>query len=198
MRIKLKICGVADLIEAIEIDRIGVDYIGVVNDPSSPRYRPTEFIAELKKYITTPVVSVRVSGDITPFYNTSADYVQIHRVLRDDELEVITTYSKKTILYVPASLKYIGYLKKAQRVTDLILFDSPVKGVRSDPRVLRTLLGHHPDAGVGGGINLDNVHEYLSLEPGWIDVSSGVEIYPGRKDLGLVRRLKEVIDSWRR
>ncbi len=195
---KLKICGVTDTMDAIEISKMGVDYIGIVNDPSSPRYRPVEFIAELRKYIMTPVVSVRISGDITSFYNSPADYIQIHRVLRDEELELITTYSRKTILYVPASLEYIGYLKKVQRVTDLILFDSPVKGVRSDPRVLRILLDYHPGAGVGGGINPDNIYEYLSLEPGWIDVSSGVEIYPGRKDLRLVRRLKEVVDTWRR
>ncbi|ADM28516.1 N-(5'phosphoribosyl)anthranilate isomerase (PRAI) [Ignisphaera aggregans DSM 17230] len=198
MRIKLKICGVTSIEDAIEISRIGVDYIGVVNDLSSPRYRPLQFIDELKKYISTPIVSVRVSGDITTFYNTSADYIQIHRVLSDEELEIVTTFSKKTILYVPASLDYIDYLKKAQRATDLILFDSPKKGIRSDPKILRILLNYHPDAGVGGGINIENIHEYLALEPKWIDVSSGVEISIGKKDLNLVKRLKEAVDSWRR
>jgi len=198
MRIKLKICGVTSIEDAIEISRIGIDYIGVINDPSSPRYRPLQFIDELKKYISTPIISVRVYGVIITFYNTSADYIQIHRVLSDEELEIVTTYSKKTILYVPASLGYIDYLKKVQRATDLILFDSPEKGIRSDPKILRILLNYHPDAGVGGGINIENVHEYLALEPKWIDVSSGVEISIGKKDLNLVRRLKEVVDSWRR
>jgi phosphoribosylanthranilate isomerase len=42
------------------------------------------------------------------------------------------------------------------------------------------------------------VYDYLALEPGWLDVSSGVEICVGKKDLDKVRRLKEAISSWRR
>lgn len=199
MVVKLKVCGVVHLDNAIELERIGVDFIGIVNDVHSPRYRPVEFISEVKKHVkSTPIVSVRIYGDIASFYNVDADYVQIHRVLKDHELDLLSTFSKKTILYVPASLEYVDYLKKAQRVTNYILFDSVNKGLKTNPKVLRILLDYHPDAGVAGGISPWNVYEYLELEPGWIDVSSGVEVSPGRKDLDLVRKLKEAIYRWRR
>lgn len=198
MRVKLKICGVASIDDAIEIDRIGVDFIGMVTDPISPRYVPEDIVAEVRKHVSTPVVSVKVRGSPAELANSFADYVQVHRVLSIDELEELASFnSKRFILYVPASLDYIDYLKKVQRYFDLVLFDSPAKGRPSDPKVLKTLLDYHPGAGVAGGITLENVHLYLALEPGWIDVSSGVEVRPGKKDLDKVRRLREVVYKWR-
>lgn len=199
MRIKLKICGIKSLQNAIDVSRMGVDFIGFVAEPSSPRYVPEDVISEAKKLIeTTPIVYVKASGSIEDMVKNSADFIQIHRVLEDRELDTLQTYNRKFILYVPASLDYIGYLRKVQRYSDYVLFDSPTKGVRSDPRILKTLLDYHSDAGVAGGITIDNVYEYLQLEPGWIDVSSGVEVAPGIKDLNKVRILKEVVHSWRR
>ncbi|MEM1645666.1 MAG: phosphoribosylanthranilate isomerase [Ignisphaera sp.] len=199
MRIKLKICGVANLDDALEIDRIGVDFIGVVTDPVSPRYVSEEFVAKLKNMVSTPIVSVKVHGAIETLVNSYADYIQIHRILKDNEIETLSTYNtKKFILYVPASLDYLDYLKKVQRYFSLILFDSPTKGMPSNPKVLRILLDYHRDAGVAGGITLENVHEFLELEPGWIDVSSGVEIHPKKKDLEKIGKLKEVVYTWRK
>lgn len=198
MRIKLKICGIKSLQNAIEVSKLSVDLIGFVAEPTSPRYVPEEVIEEAKEIIKTPIVYVRASGPIEVMIKTSANFIQIHRILEDKELETLKTYNRKFILYVPASLNYINYLKKVQKYSDLILFDSPIKGSRSDPRVLRVLLDYHPDAGVAGGITVDNVHEYLELEPGWIDVSSSVEVSPGVKDLNKVRILKEVVHSWKR
>jgi phosphoribosylanthranilate isomerase len=102
------------------------------------------------------------------------------------------------VLYVPALRSALPYLLKVQRYTDMILFDSPRKGVRSDPLELKVLLSYHPDAGVGGGITLENIYDYLVLEPVWIDVSSGVEVYSGKKDIEKVKRLKEVVASWKK
>lgn len=199
MRVKLKICGVTNLHDAIEIDRIGVDLIGVVTDSSSIRYAPEEFVRELKREISTPVVSVKVKGSVRDLAESFADYIQIHRVLAREEIEELSVYdTRRFIIYVPASLDFIDYLRQVQKYFDKILFDSPQKGTPSDPVVLKTLLDYHSGAGVAGGISLENVHRYLELEPGWIDVSSGVESYPGRKDIEKVRRLREVVYSWRR
>ncbi|MDK6028084.1 phosphoribosylanthranilate isomerase [Ignisphaera sp. 4213-co] len=198
MRIKLKICGVVNIEDAIEIDRIGVDFIGMVTDPASPRYVPETVVDEVRKIVHTPIVSVKVHGTPSDFAKSKASYVQIHRVLSDEELEELASFdTRRFILYVPASLDYLHYLKKVQRYFKMVLFDAPIKGVRSDPKVLRLLLDHHREAGVAGGITLENVHLYLELEPMWIDVSSGVEIRPGKKDLDKVRRLKEVVHQWR-
>ena len=198
MRIKLKICGVASIDDAVEIDRIGVDFIGMVTDPISPRYVPEDIVAEVRRRISTPVVSVKVRGSPAELANSFADYIQVHRVLSDNEIEELASFNtRRFIVYVPASLDYVDYLKKVQRYFDLVLLDSLVKGLPSDPKILKTLLDYHPGAGVAGGITLENAHLYLALEPGWIDVSSSVEIRPGKKDLDKVRRLREVVFKWR-
>uniref|UniRef100_A0A7J3ZJS1 N-(5'-phosphoribosyl)anthranilate isomerase n=1 Tax=Fervidicoccus fontis TaxID=683846 RepID=A0A7J3ZJS1_9CREN len=198
MRVKLKVCGVARIDDARAVADVGVDFIGVITDPVSPRSVNREFVEEVKRAVSTPVVEVIVTFHVSACATSKADYVQIHRVLTDEELEILTTFGKKTILYVPASRSALPYLLKAQMYTDLILFDSPKKGLRSDPLELKLLLDYHPDAGIGGGITVENVYDYLVLEPGWIDVSSGVEVYPGKKDIEKVRRLREVVTTWKR
>jgi len=198
MKPKLKICGVTNKDDAKALDAIGVDAIGVVTDPESPRCVGRELISKLKGFVNSPVVEVIISSPLSKARTSVADYVQVHRLLREEELEEVSTMSKKVILYVPASLEAIPYLLRAQRYSDLILLDSPRKGLKSDPKILKVLLDYHPGAGVGGGISPENVYDYLALEPGWLDVSSGVEICVGKKDLDKVRRLKEAISSWRR
>lgn len=198
MRVKLKICGVTNMEDAKALEALGVDFIGVVTDAVSPRYVERNFVRELKRSVETPVVEVLVSSPLSMVITSVADYVQIHRVLRGEELEELSTMSKRVILYVPAVREAIPYLLRAQRFTNLVLFDAPRKGLKSDPSILKTLLEYHPGAGVGGGITLENVYEYLVLEPGWLDVSSGVEVCVGKKDVSKVRKLKEVIASWRR
>lgn len=198
MRIKLKICGITSIEDAIGVDSIGVDFIGMVTDPSSPRYVTENLVEKVKNIVSTPVVSVKVRGTPVELIKSRADYIQVHRVLSDEELEALACFdTRRIIVYVPASLEYIQYLKRVQRYFSLVLFDSPIKGVPSDPRVLRILLDHHSGAGVAGGIRLENVHLYLELEPGWIDVSSGVEISTGKKDLEKVKKLKEVVHGWK-
>jgi phosphoribosylanthranilate isomerase len=198
MRVKLKICGVTNVNDAKAIAAVGADFIGVVTDPVSPRFVNRKLVEDVKSVMQIPVVEVIVTSPVSKVATSSADYVQIHRILSDEELEELTTLSKKTVLYVPALRSALPYLLKVQRYTDMILFDSPRKGVRSDPLELKVLLSYHPDAGVGGGITLENIYDYLVLEPVWIDVSSGVEVYSGKKDIEKVKRLKEVVASWKK
>jgi phosphoribosylanthranilate isomerase len=41
--------------------------------------------------------------------------------------------------------------------------------------------------GIAGGINPSNIKDYVELNPAWIDISSGVESFPGKKDLDKVK-----------
>lgn len=195
MSIKLKICGVGNLADAIALDNMdGVDYIGMINDPSSPRFVPDIEILKTLNFIKKPLVSVKVNGSIANMVRFPTKFVQIHRVLRKEELEELSTIGdRNVILYVPASLEYVYYLKEVQKYTDYILIDSPKKGIKVNKEVVKKLLDLHPDAGVGGGITPYNIEDFVQLNPGWIDVSSGVEFYPGKKDLSKVRKLVEVI-----
>ncbi|WP_338601536.1 N-(5'-phosphoribosyl)anthranilate isomerase [Sulfolobus tengchongensis] len=197
MVVKLKICGNATLSDIIEISKLDVDYVGIVTDPISQRFAKKEFIGFVKKYIGKPIVNVmvniQINNKIVDELKTS-DYIQIHRVLNDSELEILRSYdTKRIILYVPASFEYKKYLDKVVNIVDMVLIDSVRKGVSVDFNVFASFIREYPNLGVGGKINIENALSFINLNPAWIDISSSVEIYPGKKDLTKVKKIVEVV-----
>ncbi|MDT7861147.1 MAG: N-(5'-phosphoribosyl)anthranilate isomerase [Saccharolobus sp.] len=196
MAIELKICGNATISDIIELSKLDVDYIGIVTDPISPRFVKREFLSIVKKYTNKPIVSVKVNGDISEMLKDLSviEYVQIHRILTDSELELLRSYdTRRLILYVPASLEYKSYLRKAINITEKILIDSIKKGIEIDINVVKEIFKDYPNLGVGGKINLNNISNFIGLNPKWIDISSSVEIYPGKKSIEKVKKIIEVI-----
>lgn len=196
MAIELKICGNATISDIIELSKLDVDYIGIVTDPISPRFVKREFLSIVKKYTNKPIVSVKVNGDISEMLKdlSVVEYVQIHRILTDSELELLRSYdTRRLILYVPASLEYKSYLRKAINITEKILIDSIKKGIEIDINVVKEIFKDYPNLGVGGKINLNNISNFIGLNPKWIDISSSVEIYPGKKSIEKVKKIIEVI-----
>ncbi|AEB94647.1 phosphoribosylanthranilate isomerase [Metallosphaera cuprina] len=190
---KLKVCGIATLDDAIELAKLNVHMLGFVTDPISPRYVKFDFLNFLKS-LTLPLVSVNVFNIREAIRRTPSNFlIQVHRILNDDEMDIMTTYERKFIMYVPMSERYLPYLEKALNLTGMVLLDLERKSDKPDLNFASKVLKDHPEVGIGGGINLDNVREFLKLEPGWIDVSRGVEDFPGKKNLNKVRKLLEVI-----
>jgi phosphoribosylanthranilate isomerase len=166
--------------------------IGIVNEPSSPRFAKKEFNKMIRTKVSRQVVSVAINHDNL---DLKADLIQVHRILNDDELERLETMStSRFILYVPVSEEGRIYLRKVvSHGFDKVLFDSPRRGLRTSLQLAKELLDVFPDAGLAGGINPENVVDFVSLNPGWLDVSSGVEEYPGKKSRDKVMKIKEVI-----
>ncbi|WP_158613725.1 phosphoribosylanthranilate isomerase [Sulfodiicoccus acidiphilus] len=186
----LKICGLTRIEDALAAR--GADMLGVVLEPSSPRVGSLTLLRDIKSEVKVPAVAVRVSGSLEEMFDLArdADYLQIHRVLTNDELEALSSYEKRKILYVPADLKFLNYLKNACERGDLVLVDSPSKTSATDLKVAAVMLSECSKAGLAGGIGLDNLDSYLKLQPYFLDVSRGVEISPGVKDH---RKLRELI-----
>ena len=86
---KIKICGTNDAVFAAEAVRLGVDYLGFIFEPSSPRYVTVEKAAEivlsldasLRRRVRLVGVFVRETPDeITQtMRRTGLDVVQLHR-----------------------------------------------------------------------------------------------------------------------
>ncbi|TRM90434.1 N-(5'-phosphoribosyl)anthranilate isomerase, partial [Sulfolobus sp. A20-N-G8] len=38
-----------------------------------------------------------------------------------------------------------------------------------------------------------NIYQFITFNPKWIDISSSIEIYPGKKSLDKVKKLVEVV-----
>ncbi|EHP68403.1 MAG: phosphoribosylanthranilate isomerase [Metallosphaera yellowstonensis] len=195
--VKVKICGIATREDAIKLDKLGVDYLGFLLDPVSPRFVKPEFLGLLQGRVSRPKVSVMVNRGPKDILSQSGklftDIFQFHRILSNEELDLIPSLPRKSILYVPASRRYRRYLEEALKVSDMILLDAERKGYPLDMSFVREVLAEYKGIGVGGGINLTNLREFVELDPGWIDVSRGVEDFPGKKNIELVRKLlKEV------
>lgn len=106
---KVKICGVATLDDAVFLSQIGIDMIGIVNEPSSPRFAKREFNRIVKSKVDKPVVGVTVRGSLSL---QAEDMLQVHRVLSLEEISSLTTLNiSNFIFYVPASEEGKEYLK---------------------------------------------------------------------------------------
>ncbi|AAK41174.1 N-(5'-phosphoribosyl)anthranilate isomerase [Saccharolobus solfataricus] len=195
--VKLKICGNATLSDIIEFSKLDVDYLGIITDVVSQRFVKSEFLTFVKRYVEKPIVNVKVNVQISEIERELlvSDYFQIHRVLDDSELELLKSYDfrKRIILYVPASFEYKKYLERAIDTVDMVLVDSVKKGVGVDYNVVSSFLKDYPYLGVGGKISIDNISNFIDLNPAWLDISSSIEIYPGKKDINMVKKIVEVV-----
>ncbi|AGJ62637.1 phosphoribosylanthranilate isomerase [Saccharolobus islandicus] len=195
--VKLKICGNATLSDIIELSKLNVDYIGIITDAISQRFVKSEFLTFVRRYTEKPIVNVKVNILMSEMEKelSISDYLQIHRVLDDLELELLKSYDfrKRIILYVPASFEYKKYLEKAMDTVDMVLIDSVKKGVGVDYKVASSFLKDYPHLGVGGKISIDNISNFIDLNPAWLDISSSIEIYPGKKDINIVKKIVEMV-----
>lgn len=195
--VKLKICGNATLSDIIELSKLSVDYIGIITDAISQRFVKSEFLTFVRRYTEKPIVNVKVNILMSEMEKelSISDYLQIHRVLDDLELELLKSYDfrKRIILYVPASFEYKKYLEKAMDTVNMVLIDSVKKGVGVDYNVASSFLKDYPHLGVGGKISIDNISNFIDLNPAWLDISSSIEIYPGKKDINIVKKIVEMV-----
>lgn len=195
--VKIKFCGISHIEDAILASKYA-DFIGIVTDPVSPRFVKPEFVNMVKSIVQKPVVNVKVNSKIKDIVaETNADYIQIHRILEDSEIEELLSYGNNFILYAPSSMKYEAYFKKlVNRTNYLILVDSERKGEKVTIEVARKWVKEYDKVGIGGGITPDNVRVILELEPYWIDISSGVEKYKSKKDPNKMLKLVEKVRQW--
>lgn len=202
LRVKIKICGITNIEDAVCACKLGADALGFVFHPRSPRYINPHRAKEIISKLNNRVKKVGV------FVNAEANYVK--KIARMCKLNMLQFHGNespsfcrefpryKTIkafrIKDKSSFKDISRYEKA----DYYLFDSFKKGFFGGTgRRFRLLL--FKDAKIdkpfflSGGLNPKNVKSAITLaHPDWVDVSSGLESSVGKKDIKL---LKEFIDE---
>ncbi|MFP3262106.1 MAG: phosphoribosylanthranilate isomerase [Nitrososphaeria archaeon] len=190
---KVKFCGITRIEDAVKAEMLGADMLGFIAQPGQIRYVAPSIIAKAKSVLKVPIVAVKLGMNFMDVLGL-VDYIQIHKVLENNELEELNSYSAKFILYVPSSKEGLNYIRLIDTVHNAVpLIDSAKKGTKVDLEVAKELLNFRPDSGLGGGITPDNVQEYIKINPAWIDVSSGIESAPGKKDEQKMKRIIEVV-----
>lgn len=201
--IRVKICGITTPEDGVLAAGLGASAIGIVFWPNSPRVvdlaRARAIVAALPPLV--PAVGV--------FVNQQAD---ARRIAADVGLAAVQFHGDET----PDS--YRGFpirVIKAVAVRD----ESAIDAARAVPDAADVLLDAHDPARRGGtgkridwtiaaeiasrrpvilsgGLNPSNVAEAIeAVRPAAIDVSSGVESAPGRKDPAKLRALFDILHS---
>lgn len=206
MKVKLKVCGVTSLEDARVAIDCGAEYLGFNFYPKSPRYIPPRFARAIIEQAPSEVISVGVfvnearpedvieilqasgarmaqlHGDESPDYCARIGADRVIKALRIDG-----GFDARRVLDYPASAILLD-------AYDAKLYGGTGKTVNWDvareaAKLTRIFLA--------GGLSPANIVEAIrAVEPFAVDVNSGVESAPGRKDADKLRRLREEMKKW--
>ena len=201
---QVKVCGLTLVEEAIACAESGADAIGLVFYPASPRFvselKAREICASLPKrvwkigvFVNEPLMEVMKKAEFCRL-----DCVQLHGT----ETPEMVQYLESAGISVIKTL----FAKKEPGFSEAVLYRASAYLLESgEGRVpggtglgwkwgeARHLAGVQPCI-LSGGLSPENVSEAIhEFGPDAVDVSSGVESEPGRKDIVKVRAFVEAV-----
>jgi len=202
MIIKVKICGLTNLEDAQAAVDMGADLLGFNFYKGSPRYitpaKATEIINRMPSFFDTVGVFVNATlDDIKPLVaEGTLNWAQLHGDETPEFCELLRTLAVRTIKAIRVTgPESIGHSEKY--AADAILFDAfnPTKYGGTGKTFDWGLLGDlNRRVFVAGGITPENVMQAVELGVYGIDVCSGIEERPGKKDL---KKMKKLFDTVR-
>ncbi len=208
MSARVKICGITRLEDALAAVDAGADALGFVFVPGTPRFITAEAAAGIISALPPFVSTVGL------FVNASEDTIDSH--LRISRVQSVQLHGDES---PEDSMKWLGRVRvlKAFRVrgpetiqrladyrfaADAFLLDAFVPGAHggTGARFDWELALAAKSAGrpliLAGGITPQNVAEAVArVRPDAVDVSSGVESSPGKKDAAKIRALIQAVRS---
>jgi phosphoribosylanthranilate isomerase len=195
--VKVKICGITNYDDAVAAMDMGADLLGFNFYPKSPRYLPPEaaaaIIRKLPAFVDTAGVFVNASLDeIRRTIDLCClNWVQLHG---DETPEFCRSLNSVNVRTMKAlRVKDASDIKNAEEFfTDAILLDAfnPQKYGGTGLTFDWNIVGHiGKRVFLAGGINPDNVAEAVKIGVYGIDVCSGIEAEPGKKDHEKMKRL---------
>lgn len=198
-RTRIKICGITDVDQALEIISLGVDALGFIFVKESPRSIEPEIVREIVRKMPPFVDAVGVFMNEDPdLVNDISQYcrlslVQLHGLEHPDYCQTINLPLLKAFrvksdvhssLFEPYSDIAKGFLLDTFREGQ-----AGGTGEAFDWKMVEGLTLPRPVI-LAGGLHPDNVGEAIrTVRPFAIDANSGVELEPGKKDMASVKRL---------
>ncbi|MDX2115746.1 MAG: phosphoribosylanthranilate isomerase [Planctomycetota bacterium] len=202
-RTRIKVCGVRDPETAVAAVESGADAIGLVFEPSSPRYVEPEEAWEIASFLPPFVTKVGLLVNPTPeeFMRVKEqcpfDYGQLHGSESEDVVRACGPWIIKAVRFSEATIE--AELRRWSEVDeiDALLIDGSAGGMGEtfDWSLLARVahLSDHPLI-LAGGLTPENVGEAIRVvKPYAVDVSSGVESARGVKDPSRVAAFCEAV-----
>jgi phosphoribosylanthranilate isomerase len=189
----VKICGLTDVDDALLAVALGADAVGFVFAPSKRQIAPPrarDIVARIPAEALTVGVFRNEAKErvVDIVHTTGLRAAQLHGNESPDDVAWIAHRVPTVIKAVAAGTEQAR--RTADFVVPIILVDAPAPGsgevfdwslAESLPTDRRILLA--------GGLDPDNVADAIATVKPWgVDVASGVEREPGRKDPSALRR----------
>jgi len=202
----IKICGLTNLADALAATEAGADLLGFIFFAKSPRYVTPATVAAILPAVRAINPAIKAVGVFvneaaariaTIREETGLDYIQLHG---DETAAWFTTLNGRCYKALrPAGSD--AATAQAATFAGLSSHDGPRwmldaydpnayggTGKRADWHSAATLAKQHPGLLLAGGLTAENVAQAIQLVQPWgVDVASGVEAEPGRKDHAKVR-----------
>jgi phosphoribosylanthranilate isomerase len=202
MRVRVKICGITRLEDALAAVQYGADAIGFVFDSGSPRFIDGEKAAD-------------IAGALPPFVTKTGLFVDadagfVHRMLEQVPLDLLQFHGEEESGYCGRFRR--PYIKSVAMDADVdlaavatvysdasaLLLDASVPGIPggTGERFDWSLVPADASAPIilAGGLTPENVGEAIaSVRPYAVDVSSGVEREKGIKDAARIEAFMQEV-----
>jgi phosphoribosylanthranilate isomerase len=207
MSIRVKICGLTNLEDARRAAHAGADYLGFILFEGSPRYVTPDAVRAIIEGLrtaglTTPAVGVFVNVDHQYIQNTLAatgfDYAQLHGDEGPELLAALAPLAYKAVRPMQAEhalqLAAQFHTSTVNQGPSLLVdaYDPAAyggTGKLADQQIATRLAQRYDRVLLAGGLTPDNVAQAIAqVQPWGVDVSSGVEASPGRKDHAAIDR----------
>lgn len=196
----VKICGITNEDDALLAVALGADAIGFIFAPS-PRQMVAKKVYDITRRIPPEILTVGVFRDEHPqrvielTHQAGLKAAQLHGHESVDDVREVSAHVRTVIKAVAAGSVDVGRAKDFR--ASMILLDAPAPG--SGKVFDWKLAGEVPDGIsliLAGGLTPENVAAGIrQVRPFGVDVASGVEASPGRKDPILLRRFFESVRS---
>ena len=201
--IHVKICGITSFNDAIMVANYGASALGFIFYEKSPRYINPKI---LKTWIANLPSSVKKVG---VFVNKDVD--KVNKIAEELNLGMVQLHGDESPEYCNQMIKPVIKVFRVNNKFDSImlnnyqvatfLFDTYNKenyGGTGEPFDWQSILQLDTEIPVilSGGLNADNVLEGIEVvKPSAVDVNSGVEAAPGKKDEEKIKDLFTILKN---
>jgi phosphoribosylanthranilate isomerase len=198
---EIKICGLTNFEDAKAAVECGADALGFIFHAPSPRFvtpqRAKEIIGRLPGGICKVGVFVNLSHELINEIAslTGLDLIQLHG---DETPEFCTNFPQSRLIkaVAPKTVEDMGYIKNY--AVRAILIDARERGLYGgtgnvcDWEMAAAIARERPLI-LSGGLGPDNLEEAIKrVVPAAVDINSGIEIDPGKKDHEKMRKVVEI------
>ncbi len=202
--VRVKICGITNLEDALASVFAGAHALGFVFYKKSPRYIHWRQAQNIARLLPAKILRVGVFVDEKP--------ARVKKIAALCGLDILQFHGQESAAYCR---KFKGYkIIKAFRIaklSDLVqiyryktfayLFDSAAgdrpggSGKKFNWKILAQSARIEPVVFISGGLTPVNVRQAVKLlKPDWVDVSSGLESWPGKKDHRKIKRFIQALN----